>query len=250
MTPNVTFNNFQELYDYIYEFIITNHNNEIIAVQHNNIESGLLDFIVQAPRNSFKATIRSSSGTYTATVNECVLLFKSTATGSVTLTDNRWNEWVIINLTASNKQLIGAIPNYVMPTGIVRNYIPANSTVSIAKGNDNVWYQTSPVASSSPTDSTISARIQFQVDVADSYISNKIDETLIELPSAGDTSMVINVPNIKDDSLELFNDGGLAPRELTDVESYDVNYEDDKATINFYPSFRSPQTIVIRFEYS
>ena len=94
-------------------------------------------------------------------------------------------------------------------------------------------------------------RIQFQVGVADSYISNKIDVNLVELPSVDDTSFVINVPNIIDDSFELWNDGSLAPRDVTTVpESYGVVYEADKITVNFFPAYRQDQIIVVRFEYT
>jgi hypothetical protein len=106
------------------------------------------------------------------------------------------------------------------------------------------------ISISSESTTGIFARLQFQVDVADSYISNKIDENLVTIPTDSDTSMVINVANIEDDSAELYSDGFLLGRELTDRESYDVIYESDKITINFYPAFRSDQLIVIRFNYN
>lgn len=93
-------------------------------------------------------------------------------------------------------------------------------------------------------------RIQFQVGVADSYISNTIDQSLVELPSPDDTQLIINIAGVIDDTAELWSDGFLSPRELTDRESYGVEYESDKIVFNFYPAFRQDQIIVARFQFT
>lgn len=92
-------------------------------------------------------------------------------------------------------------------------------------------------------------RIQFQVGVADSYNSETIPESSVEIPNVDDTQLVINIANIIKDTVELWNDGNIAPRELTDRESYGVTYASDKVTINFFPAFRQDQVIVVRFQY-
>ena len=93
-------------------------------------------------------------------------------------------------------------------------------------------------------------RIQFQVGVADSYISNKIDQSLVELPLDGDTQLIVNVAGVIDDTGELWNDGGIAPRDLTDIESYGIVYEDDRIIFNFFPNYRQGQLIIVRFQYT
>jgi len=93
-------------------------------------------------------------------------------------------------------------------------------------------------------------RIQFKVGVADSYISNTIDQSLVELPNDGDTQLIINVSNVIDDTAELWNDGGIAPRDETDIESYGVVYESGRIIFNFFPNYRQDQLIVVRFQYT
>jgi len=93
-------------------------------------------------------------------------------------------------------------------------------------------------------------RIQFQVGVADSYISNTIDQSLVELPSDGDTQLIVNVAGVIDDTAELWSDGFLAPRELTDRESYGVEYETDRIVFNFFSNFRQDQVVVVRFQFT
>lgn len=151
MLPTITFADIDELIEYIDESIITNHNNEIIAVQHNNIENGLAKFIIEAPRNWDKTSVIGTAGNYISVEGECILIFKSAATGTITLADNKWNEWTIANRTSSNKQLVGDISDYRTVVGTIKNYITANSAVSIAKGEDGLWYEIANTISSNST---------------------------------------------------------------------------------------------------
>lgn len=139
MLPTIDFNSLEEVVQYLDQCIITNHNNEITAEQHNNIENGLAKFIKQAPRNWDKASVIVSAGNYIAVSSQCILVFR--ATGSITLTDNRWNEWTILNYTSSNKQLVGTIASYRTVLGTIKNYISATSAVTIAKAIDGLWYE-------------------------------------------------------------------------------------------------------------
>ncbi len=129
------------LRDYINQFIIENHNNEITAEEHNNIEVGLLDFIIAAPRNYNKAYVTSTAGAFSAACSQCILIFKSGATGTIHLTDNRWNEWVIYNNSGASKQFIGSIVSYISQTGTVKNYVATGQVLNLAKGSDNIWYE-------------------------------------------------------------------------------------------------------------
>ncbi len=139
--PDIDFANIEELTSYVNQFFIENHNNEINGIELNNAGNGWIKFIIQAPRNWNRAKVVGTAGNYTATSEQCILVFKQAATGSVTLTDNVYNEWVIQNQTSTAKQLVGAISQFVTPAGIISNYCPAQSTINIAKGDDNKWYQ-------------------------------------------------------------------------------------------------------------
>lgn len=143
MDPSVTFNPCipSGLQQYIDQFIITNHNNEITAEQHNNIENGLLDFILASYRNYNQATVINSAGLYVTNCNQCILVFNNGATGTFQLLDNRWNEWVVRNNSGASKQLIGGISSYLTPTGVSKNYVSSGTVLHIAKGNNGNWYE-------------------------------------------------------------------------------------------------------------
>lgn len=141
MYPSQTFSTIQELLTYINTYIVPNGNNEIKGDEHNNVENGLAKFIIQSPRNWNKATVINTAGAYTATNAQCILVFNSAATGSVTLTDNIWNEWTIVNRTVANKALVGAISTFYTPQNTISNYCPSNGVLNLVKGNDNKWYQ-------------------------------------------------------------------------------------------------------------
>jgi len=139
--PSIIFNTIGEWETYINQYIIPNGNNEITGDEHNNVENGAVKFVRQSPRNWNRATVIGTAGNYTATSAQCILVFKPTATGSVTLTDNIYNEWTIVNITSSDKALVGAINIFVTPSGVLSNYCPANGVLNLVKGNDNKWYQ-------------------------------------------------------------------------------------------------------------
>lgn len=139
--PTITFTDIQELITYVNQFIRTNHNNEITGEQHNNVEIGLTDFIISSPRNYNKAKVTSTAISFLATAAQCVLIFKSGATGTIELVDNKWNEWVIYNNSGAAKQLIGAIATYRTSAGIAKNYVAASQVLHLAKGEDNLWYE-------------------------------------------------------------------------------------------------------------
>lgn len=139
--PTVTFNTIGELVTYIDQFIKVNHNNEITGEQHNNVENGLVQFIVSSPRNYNRSNVTATAAAFVAVASQCILIFKSGATGSVQLIDNKWNEWVVYNNSGANKTLVGSISTYKTPTGQTKNYFSNETTTHLVKGNDNIWYQ-------------------------------------------------------------------------------------------------------------
>lgn len=212
MLPTIDFNNIQDLINYIDQFIITNHNNEIIAIQHNNIENGLSKFIIQSPRNWDKASVINTAENYVAIEDECILIFNQLATGSVTLTNNKWNEWTIDNRTSSNKQLVGSIANYKTVIGTIKNYVAAQSSVTIAKGSDNLWYEISN------TNSSNTVGVKFPLtgvvgggsnDDPVNGLSTFQNDKLIGLGSTNDGKCQIEI-----DGLIQYNYGGISSFDL------------------------------------
>lgn len=139
--PTITFNTIGELVTYIDQFIKVNHNNEITGEQHNNVENGLAQFIISSPINYNKAYVTATAAAFVGVASQCVLVFKSGATGSVELVDNKWNEWVVYNNSGANKALAGSIATYKTFSGQTKNYFSNGVVTHLAKGSDNIWYQ-------------------------------------------------------------------------------------------------------------
>lgn len=215
MTPTIIFNpcNPDVLETYIDEFIITNHNNEIIAIQHNNIENGLLTLIKAAPVNYNKATVRTTAGTYSPTCDEYILIFRVLATGTITLMDNRWNEWIIDNQTTASKQLIGSINKYWNTSGVLMNYIPSKSVVRLAKGNDNNWYQINQLSSNAPIVSPPIAGSVGDAGLPQVGDNTYTDIRLVGLGSSNNGNITFTMAGAT-----LYNYGGTPSFELDNVE--------------------------------
>ncbi len=231
----ITFSNIADLVTYINQYIIPNHNNEITAEQHNNVENGLAQFIISSPRNYNKAFVTATPGAFVAVFSQCVLVFKAGASGSIQLLDNKWNEWVIYNNSGTNKTLVGSISSYISQNGSSRNYVPTGKTLCIAKGSDNVWYEIASTSNSSGGGSTSFAYVQFEVGQPGSPI--------IE----GDTELVITASNPIQDS-ELVNlDGDWMQPNLTDIISYTPVYTINDITLTFTQGVLNGQRYYIKY---
>lgn len=239
--PSIEYNTLAELIAYIDQYIIPNAANQITGEQHNNVENGLAKFIRQAPRNWNKATIRNTAGLYSAQSEECILIFKPAATGTIELSDNNWNEWVIANQTISDKFITGAITTYRKLDGQLTNYIPANTLISIAKGEDNNWYEIDNRPGGA-TSSTNFNRIEFTIGASPTLMQD------------GDTELILDIPGIKDDSLSVDLLGvGELPRTLTDQINYNVDYPEageSNVIITFNQGVQNLQTYIIRWAYA
>lgn len=226
--PTITFNDIDELQAYVNLYIKENHANEITGTQHNNVESGLIKFIKQSPRNYNKAYVTASAGAFVATALQCVLIFKAGATGSITLTNNQWNEWVIYNNSGANKTLSGSIGTYVSILGITRNYIPAGQGVCLAKASDGIWYEVGNTSKSKFTP------LAFEIGV---------DAPIVE----GDTELVISVTNPVVDSEWISLDNNWIQPDVTGQISYSAVYTASTITITFNQGVIDGQKYFIKY---
>jgi len=230
----MVFNNIGELITYINQVIITNHNNEITAEQHNNIENGLAQFIISAPRNYNKAYVTATAAAFVAVFSQCVLVFKVGATGSIQLTDNKWNEWVIYNNSGADKLLVGSISTYISQTGITRNYVPNGKVLCLAKATDNIWYEIA-TTTNSVTSSTNFIPLQFEIGQVGSPMAE------------GETELVITVNGAIPDSETVNLDNTPLQPNLTDQISYEAAYTSTEITFTFTQGVINGQKYYIKY---
>lgn len=228
------FSTIQDLITYIDQVIITNHNNEITAEQHNNIENGLAQFIISAPRNYNKAAVRTTSGAFVAVFSQCILVFTSGATGSIELLDNKWNEWVIYNNSGANKTLVGAISTYVSQNGTTRNYAPDGKVLCLAKGTNNIWYEIA-TNTNSVVANTNFIPLQFEVGQPGSPLNE------------GDTELIITVANPIQDSETVNLDNTPLQPNLTGQISYGAVYTSTNITFTFTQGVINGQKYYIKY---
>lgn len=212
--PTVTFSTIAELIIYVDQYIKVNHNNEITGEQHNNVENGLAQFIISSPRNYNRAYVTGAAAAFVATSIQCVLVFKSGATGSIQLTDNKWNEWIIYNNSGANKTLVGSIASYKTINGVTRNYVPSETILNIAKGNDNIWYESGGGGGSVTIDP-----YQFEI--------GEVDSPMV----AGDTEIIL--PAAKPNSEVITLDGAFLYTNRNDRISYTIVFTATETTITF-----------------
>lgn len=142
--PTNTFATFDDLMNYINQFIIPNGLQEIDGDEHNSVENGLLTFIRQSPLNWQTARIESTGGILSAV--RPVTVFMSAVPTSFTWGDNIYNQYVFINTT------LGDIPTSTTYYDInltATNIIPAKSIVNVSKASNGLWIVSSVPSSGS-----------------------------------------------------------------------------------------------------
>lgn len=142
--PNTTFNNFQELMEYINTYWITNGVEEITGAIGNDVVNGLLSFTEQSPLNWQKADIQSLGGDISAA--RPITVFMTTAPDSLSWADNIYYEYVFINTTFDD--IPTTTPYYDINLTAI-NVIPAKSIINICKAKNNLWLLKSLPASGS-----------------------------------------------------------------------------------------------------
>lgn len=139
--PDIDFNNTAELQQYVNETLVDNNSQSIRADEHNNIESGLVKFINQSPRNWNKAKITNSTTGFQGDGKNSMILLGSNFNGVVNLVDNQWNEYTIVNLSKQQKTLGGVVSTYYTPNGTARTYVKSSSVLKLVKGENGNWYE-------------------------------------------------------------------------------------------------------------
>lgn len=232
------FPNISSLRTFIDQYITENHNNEITGENHNQVENGLLDFIIRAARNWDKATVIANAGLYQPSSDQSILIFKPSAIGSIELMDNQWHEWTIVNQTPNSKQITGDISSYVKIDGTFSSFIPATISTTLVLGTDNKWYEASNRGGGS-SGSDIFGRLEFTVGGSPLVMSD------------GDTILEILQPGIVQDSVEVeYVGAGELPRTLTDQQSYGIDYSDpEKVTFTFLTGVQNGQTYIVHYTY-
>lgn len=139
--PQQSFPNIDTLRNYINLFIIPNGSQLINGIEHNNVENGLLDFIVQSTVNYNLATIVNGGGTITLTSG--ITIF-SAVPSLLYWGDNFYNEWYIVNRTSDVIPLNPGL-TYVDQYGDTQTEVPAGQVLHIVKMTNGFWAQASNI---------------------------------------------------------------------------------------------------------
>lgn len=127
---------------YIINNWIQNSTQKITGTIGQNVVWNLAMFIKQVPENFQGAKIITSTTiNYTASIDDCVIVFTNNSTGSLDWVDTRWNKFVIVNATDNIRTLANA-KYYINLAGAIVTTFPARTSVTIVKGLDSIWYQT------------------------------------------------------------------------------------------------------------
>ena len=136
--PTITFNTLDEWKTWIDTNIIPNGNEEIIGDDGNITENAAVKFIKQSPLNWQKASVVNTALAVIAP--RPVVVFTGATPLSLTWNDNIYNEYVFVNMTASDIPLLGLLV-YYKPDGTTSSVIPAQTAVNIFKSENDLWVQ-------------------------------------------------------------------------------------------------------------
>lgn len=97
------------------------------------------------------------------------------------------------------------------------------------------------------------ARLQFVTGTPTSGIVTNLPVGSYTLPDAGGGQLSLALMVIED-SIEVYNEGSIMPREILDQMSYSVIYNDTQSVIEFYtgpddPGLPGDNMIIVRLQY-
>jgi hypothetical protein len=141
-----TFPNIDALEAYVNAYIIANGNEEITGPIANDAFNGCVEFIRKSPLNWEEASVLNTSLAVIAP--RPVVVFTGSTPISLTWNDNIYNEYVFINMTASDIPLLGLLV-YYKPNGTTSSVIPATTSVNIFKAENDLWVEGSNSGSGS-----------------------------------------------------------------------------------------------------
>lgn len=219
---------------YILQYWIQNNVQAITGTIGQNVVWNLAQFIKKNPENWDKATVIADANiNYTTTSSECVIIFTNNSAGSIDFGNNIWNKWYFVNGTGNTRTIAGGKFYYDI-NGVTQTSIAARSTVYIARGEDDFWYEVVNTAGGSGSSVTFS-QIQFTI--------GDVDSPMVQ----GEDELIITVGNAKTGSVLVFLEGSLLMRGLSDQISYTVIYSSTEITINFNQGVINDQIYFIQY---
>lgn len=129
-----------DLLAYILEFWIQNNNRAITGTIGQNVVWNLGELLKQNPENWEKATVVSFNSNYTTDTEQCIVIFTNDSSGGLDFVDNVWNKWYFVNQTDNDRVLLNG-KSFFDINGDEVLKVASRSVVSIAKGDDDNWYQ-------------------------------------------------------------------------------------------------------------
>lgn len=128
------------LLDYILDKWVQNNNRAITGTIGQNVVWNLGELLKKNPENWDRASIVSDDGNYTTQSSECIVIFADDSEGGLDFVNNIWNKWYFVNQTDNDRVLING-KFFFDINGVSIEKVAARSVVSIAKGEDDNWYQ-------------------------------------------------------------------------------------------------------------
>lgn len=215
---------------YILQYWIQNNNRAITGTIGQNVVWNLAQFIKQNPENYQKATVVASSSNYTTNENQCLVIFTNNASGALNWIDNRWNKYYFVNAT-DNDRLFSNGKTYYDINGIAKTKLIARSSLYIAKGDDDFWYEITGGIGGS--DGAVPNDVYIQVGVANQDVNNGV------AVQPDDTSFVVNT--FVGWKVRMLRNKAL--QNVEDLNDGDTWYDYTPITARFTPS-----TKVLEFE--
>lgn len=152
------------------QYIIDNwyqNNSQLVTGQIGlNVVWNLATFIKQNPENWNRASVVTDANVnYVTEASECIVIFTNNSEGEIDYVTNPniWNKYYIVNQT-DNVRDISNGQFYLDINGNQQTSIAARTTVVIAKGDDDFWYQINGARTPMPNP------IEFEVNDSDTPI--------------------------------------------------------------------------------
>ncbi len=141
--PPIIINNINDLIEYINDNIFQNNSQLITGQVGLNAWYNLATLLKQNPENFQKASVITDANiNYVTESDECIIIFTNNSQGEIDYVTNPniWNKYYIVNQTDNIRNISGG-QYYLDINGNQQTSIAARTTIVIAKGDDDFWYQ-------------------------------------------------------------------------------------------------------------
>lgn len=133
---------------YILDEWYQNNVQHITGTIGQNVVWNLAEFIRKNPENWEKSTVVATNSNYTTNDGECIVIFTNNASGTLNFVDTIWNKYYFVNATDNDRDFSNG-KFYIDINGDVIETIAARTSVYIAKGEDDNWYEIASAGSGS-----------------------------------------------------------------------------------------------------